>query len=325
MKERILARLERRRIRILKCLGKFPSQVTPQLIRESKEDLEDIILTKVRYFSSADQSIPAYLLEPKGFKRPLPGLINLHGHGGYFEYGKSKIIGRGGEKAPEWGSQALEACRKGFIVLAPDQLCFEERRPPKEIRKNNPYQADGFYERFTFCNEIARGRSLQTRYVVDTLAAVDVLSRWPGVDPERLGVFGQSLGGQQSLWAMLADKRLKVGVCSCGVALLSAVEEAGIGHNLAMYVPGMLKICDCDGLVESLAPRPLLILAGRKDIIFPVKSVEKIAKKVKRIYSHLGASDRFECHIHQLGHSFHLEMRAKAYNWLDKWLKSSPF
>lgn len=54
-------------------------------------------------------------------------------------------------------------------------------------------------------------------YVVDVLNAVASLRRFPGADPQRIGMWGHSMGGYITLRAMVIDPDLRAGVIWAGV------------------------------------------------------------------------------------------------------------
>lgn len=54
-------------------------------------------------------------------------------------------------------------------------------------------------------------------YTVDVLNALAALRKYPGVDPERIGMWGHSMGGQVTLRAMVVDPGIKAGVIWAGV------------------------------------------------------------------------------------------------------------
>ena len=54
-------------------------------------------------------------------------------------------------------------------------------------------------------------------YTVDVLNAVATMRRFPGADPERIGMWGHSMGGYITLRAMVIDPGIKVGVIWAGV------------------------------------------------------------------------------------------------------------
>lgn len=54
-------------------------------------------------------------------------------------------------------------------------------------------------------------------YTIDVLNALAALRNHPGVDPERIGMWGHSMGGQVTLRAMVVDPGIKAGVIWAGV------------------------------------------------------------------------------------------------------------
>lgn len=54
-------------------------------------------------------------------------------------------------------------------------------------------------------------------YVIDVLNAVAALKRFPDADPERIGMWGHSMGGWITLRAMVTDPDIKAGVIWAGV------------------------------------------------------------------------------------------------------------
>ena len=161
---------------------------------------------------------------------------------------------------------------------------------------------------------------MQTKYLHDLTCAVDLLVSLPGVDQERLGVIGHSLGGLESLWLMWYDARITAAVSSCGFGLLRTLVRDGINHGFAMYVPGILEICDLDTLVAALSPRAFLLTAGETDPLFPIDGVHSIVEKALHQYTQAGVPERFEAIIFPAGHSFPHDVKAAVYGFLDHWL-----
>jgi dipeptidyl aminopeptidase/acylaminoacyl peptidase len=64
---------------------------------------------------------------------------------------------------------------------------------------------------------VATGAYGDPGYIVDVLNAVSALKQYPLVDPERIGMWGHSMGGYLTLRAMLISPDIKVGVIWAGV------------------------------------------------------------------------------------------------------------
>lgn len=308
------------RAALISRLGRFPERVPLEPISEVAIDEGEYSRTRVTYMVEPGERIPAWLLVPNGTtpRDGWPAILAIHQHGGQFDKGKSELVGLSGDARYAYGR---ELCRRGYVVLCPDLLCFEERRP--EPGTAWARLRDGSYEQFEFTRRLLAGSCLQTKYLHDLSCSLDLLASLPYVDEKRLGAIGHSLGGQEALWLAWYDARVAVAVSSCGFSLLRAIIRDGINHNFAAYVPDMLALCDMDGLVCSLAPRPFLFTAGEIDVIFPADGVRTIVERGRHAYEQQGVAEHFQAVIFPGGHTFPDEVKAQAYAFLDRWLKQS--
>src|SRR5215471_21393630 len=67
----------------------------PHVIRRT--DRGDYIEEYLAFQTTPDLRAPAYLLIPKGVKLPAPGVVALHDHGGFYLWGKEKLLAFEGE------------------------------------------------------------------------------------------------------------------------------------------------------------------------------------------------------------------------------------
>jgi dienelactone hydrolase len=302
-------------------LGHFPERLPLAPTFGTETDEGAYTRTLITYRVEPGEYVPAWLLIPKGDvpEGGWPAILAIHQHGGQYDLGKSELVGLIGASQYAYG---LELCQRGYVVLCPDMLCFEERRPTEEERSRNGGRLDGpGYERFEFTKRLVNGSCLQTKYLHDLSCALDLLISLPGVNSTRLGVIGHSLGGQETLWLTWYDPRVRVAVSSCGFSLLHTILRDGINHNFAAYVPDMLTVADMDALVAELAPRPFLLTAGESDPIFPIDGVRSVVERARQSYVRQNVTDRFKAILFSGGHSFPAEVKAEAYEFLDRWLK----
>jgi predicted esterase len=90
--------------------------------------------------------------------------------------------------------------------------------------------------------------------------------------------------------------------------------ERRISHNLALYVPGLLP--ELDVLVAAIAPRPLTIIAGRRDAIFPAEGVEMVEQKARAAWRAGGAPEAVRFRYTEGGHDLPADALAEALTWL---------
>ena len=93
----------------------------------------------------------------------------------------------------------LALVKAGYAVLAFDQSGFGSR-----MSETGP-----FYDRYPHWSQMGR-------MVEDTRAAIDALQKDNMVDPERIYLFGYSLGGMVGLYTAALDSRVKGVVSICG-------------------------------------------------------------------------------------------------------------
>ena len=306
------------RERIVALLGDFPARVEPNPEVIARRQMDGYSLDTIAYDVEPDERINAYLLTPDNLKGPGPGIVAIHQHAGQFYLGKSEPAGLSANAMYHYGK---DLCLRGFVVICPDLLCFEDRRPPEFERAENTRVQDAAYERVVASDYLFRGSTLQAKYLHDLACAIEVLSRQPTVDPQRIGCIGHSLGGQEAMWLTWYDERIKAGVSSCGISMVEAILRDRILHNMAFYVPGLLKVCDLDELIASIAPRAFMMTAGTQDKIFPIDAVLHIGDFARKAYRAAGAPDAFACETFDGGHGFPDEMKSLAYAFLQRHLK----
>jgi len=306
------------REKVLECLGQFPEKPPLKPVVLTSEDKGTHTLQLVEYCVEGDERIKAYLLLPKQLSAKNPAILVCHQHGGKFYLGKSQPAGLSQNSMYHYG---LDMCLRGYVVLCPDHLGFEDRRPPEYKRVENPYLNAGDYERFLFCDRILHGSTLQAKYLSDLSAGIDFLETLDFVDADRIGTIGHSLGGQEALWLSWFEPRVKAGVSSCGFGLIKTFLRDGIIHNFAMYSFGLLNVGDISDLVCDMAPKPFLMTNGMEDRLFPMDGIREIASMARDKYAALGKPENFSSIVFEGGHSFPPEVKAQAYGFLDKILK----
>ena len=299
---------------LLNRLGSLPDRIDPVSPRVERRFVWDGILFERWCFPGPRDDIRAYFLLAEHVVQPAPVVLALHPHGRQFELGKSQVAGLVGEDSRAYG---LAAARAGFGVLAPDMPGFEQRRPSLTERKHNYALQGENYERLLTTRALVHGATLQGWILTDLSACVDQLELDDRVDTTRLGAIGQSLGGQEVVFSMTFDSRICAGVTSCGFSLVRLLVERSISHNLALYLPGMLPNLDFDTLVAGIAPRPLRVVAGRHDSIYPVEGVEAVEKLASKAYKSVDAEGNLVFDYFDGGHDLPTAALGSALEWLQ--------
>jgi dienelactone hydrolase len=270
---------------------------------------------RIRYTLTDREWGFAWLLTPSG-SGPFPAVIALHQTG---PLGKHGPVGLDAEHP-----FGLDLVTQGFVVFAPDAICFGERQA---AHLNAAYKdADQFFATHP-------DGSVMAKMAFDTSRAVDLLQSLPEVDPGAIGCAGNSHGGYGTLFAMVADDRIRAGVISCGMAVLRDDvtpqrwwRKTALLPNLGFY-EGCIADCPIDFQVwiALVAPRPLLISYALSDECFPqVGAVAQAAELGREVYALYGAADGLELHAFDDVHQFHPEARRRGYALFRQALLGGP-
>ena len=259
----------------------------------------------VEYAVEEAERIKSLLLLPKSTGGTAPAVIAHHQHAGQFDLGKSEVVGLAGDADQAYGAELAE---RGYVVIAPDALGFEER---------NWSAIAGQAEYRELASRLVRGQTLLGKVLHDVRIALDYLATRPEVDPSRIGFIGHSYGGRMAIWASAFDERIRASVSNCGCVNYrnSLTRDAGI--QMAFCVPGILTLGDLEDVLRLVAPRALLIQAAEGD---------KWSQGGQAMFDHARSAfpeGQLEVKIWPGGHRFSRNMRETAYAFLNRHLAST--
>lgn len=209
---------------------------------------------------------------------------------------------------------AIQAVRQGYAALVMEQRCFGERQSP------NHKNRIGYIQACDHDTEIALllGRTMVGERVWDVSRAIDSLGEFPEIDINRIACMGDSGGGTITYYIACYDKRIKAAMPSCSFCTLQH-SIGSIDHCVDNYIPGILQYFELADLAGLIAPRPLIIVNGATDEIFPIKYGRKAFKVVKEIYKMAGVPGNCAHVIGPGGHRFHADLAWPVFNELTSW------
>ena len=73
------------------------------------------------------------------------------------------------------------------------------------------------------------------------------------------------------------------------------------------YIPGILELAEMSDVMGLFAPKPIVIVAGRDDELFPVEATKKAIRQLKKIYKAAGAEKKIHLVIGDGGHRFYAD------------------
>lgn len=137
-----------------------------------------------------------------------------------------------------------------------------------------------------------KGYSPLALVVQNVLDAMAWLKQQPWLNPDKLVLFGRSLGGQIALHAALAlPDPLKVALSSSiGTYRTMCAENVCMGAAHAL--PGMLNFFDLPDLIAALCPRNLYIQVGIDDKTMPYEDAQPALRATQAAYLASGAPEK---------------------------------
>ena len=284
---------------VFRSLTNPPEKMTrPKPIIEF-EKTDDPRFDEIRFSfeSEPDFFVPAHMLLPKNRQGKLPVVICLQGHstGMHISLGRPKFPGD--EKTISGGDRdfAIQAVARGYAAIAMEQRGFGELKSPIASEM-------GCFHAVMQAFEL--GRTMAGERISDVSRLIDALSGFDMLDLDRIGLMGNSGGGTATYHTACLEKRIKVAMPSCAFCTFEGSIMA-MHHCSCNYIPGILKFMEQPDEAVMIAPRPLIIVAGKEDPIFPIDHVLKAFEKVKEIYRQAGAPDNCRLVIGDEGHRFY--------------------
>jgi dienelactone hydrolase len=330
---------------VLQHLFYAPPAVAPAAEVVRREDRGDYIQEYLTFQTTPDIRVPACVLIPKGSRLPAPGIVALHCHGGFYVWGKEKLLETDHEHPAltEYKQQlyhgrsiASELARRGYVVIVIDAFYWGERRmvldddpdayrDPARMTKEDV----AAFNRRAQLDEQLVARSLFTAGVTwpgvalwDDLRTVDYLASRPEVDARRIGCVGLSMGGYRSFLLAALEPRIRVAVDVGWMTSFAAQIRNHVIHTIgfSFHIAGLYRHLDMPDLAALIAPRPVLVINGSKDTLFAPDGVRAAFEKIAACYRKAGAPDRQRCRMYDTPHEFNPEMQEEAWAWIARGL-----
>jgi dienelactone hydrolase len=296
---------EERRREMLDMLGLDPlPQRTPLNVQITGTiDQPEYTIEKIAFESLPKVYVTANLYIPKKREGRLPAVIYVCGHA-YSPQGSKAVYQR----------HPITLAKHGYVAMILDPIQIAETFALHHGVYNNE-----MYDWYT------RGYTPAGVEVWNAMRAMDYLETRPEVDAQRFGITGRSGGAAMSWFTAAVDERIKVTAPVMGISTYAANVAADTQR----------RHCDCMFVINTylhdmvhqgalIAPRPLYMMHGREDLLFPVAGYKEFEQRVGRLYASYGAPEAFKNLEVDTGHQDSDLLRSEALKWFDKYLKKIP-
>jgi dienelactone hydrolase len=302
---------------------------------------------KVYFNTTPDIRVPAYVLVPKrAGATKAPGIVALHDHGGFYFWGKEKLLALDDEhpvladfKRQYYGGNSIasDLARAGYVVVVIDMFYWGERRmvlddDPSAWRdrpRTITAEQVAAFNRRSSASEQLTARTLYAAGITwagvmywDDIRTLDYLASRPEVDPARIGCVGLSMGGLRTIHLAALDDRIKAAVAVGWMTSFPPQLQRHVRNTIGFtkLVPGLYRHLDYPDVASLAAPTPLLVINGSKDTLFEPSGVTASFDKLAACYKKAGAPDHLRTRLYDTPHEFNREMQAEAWAWLAKHL-----
>ncbi len=212
----------------------------------------------------------------------LPAVIWLHGFS--YPMGYMWVYRQNPDLHP-----ILALVRAGYAVVGFDQTGHGSRTDEFKT----------FFDRFPHWSRLGR-------MVADTRAVIDALQNDSMIDPNRIYLYGYSMGGIVALHTAALDPRVKGVVSICGFTPMRTDTAAKGTGGLARYsveLPLLPRLgffigheaqlpYDYNELLGAIAPRPVYVLQPELDRDATPADVKTAVNQAKKVYSFYSATDK---------------------------------
>lgn len=334
--------------RYLELLQYRPAAVDPKPEVLGTVERDGLKIERITFATTPAIRVPAYVLKPAGATGKLPAVVALHDHGGFYLWGKEKLVRAEGPEHPvltafkqryyAGRNIAEDLARDGYLVIVIDMFYWGERRMllpndaadwrdrPAEMPKE---RIDAFHARAS-ANEQLVGRSVMSTGATwagimtwDDVRTVDYLVSRPDVDAKRIGCVGLSVGAVRAAYLAAADTRIKVSMPICWMTSFPEQLRDKVVHTIGhtKLIPGLYGELDYPDVASLAMPAAMLVINGGKDGLFTPKGMELSHNKLRECYRKAGIANRVECTMYpDAPHEFNAEMQKQAWAFLRKWI-----
>jgi hypothetical protein len=309
--EQLRARQVRVRQAFLDGIGGLPEEACAlEPVWGELRDRGAYSVQNVMFLAAPDVYVTATVWRPVGWEGQRPGVLYACGH----------------HEHPRLVQEYQEVCTtfalNGYVTLAFDPVAQGERRLCLDpvLKRSFATHCVGEHDHAGHQCELI-GHNIAQYMVRDGMRAFDMLASLPEVDAERIAVTGNSGGGTQSSYLMLADERIACAMPCTFTTSRESWMDAGMYHDDEQNIHGAFPNgIDYDDFYFVFAPRPAAIGAVTYDY-FPIEGARAAFDRLRHAYAVLGVEEKVTLFEVDTDHQYHPELRRHAVEWFNRWLQ----
>lgn len=265
--------------------AKLPAGLISAPVIHSKKVMDGYTVENVFFESLPGFYVTGNLYKPIRKQQSYAGILAPHGHW-------NNPVGRFRDQTQK---RCAMLARMGAVVFVWDMI---GQGDSKQVTHNLP-----------------KGLKLQT---INSTKALDFLLSIPGVDPERIGMTGESGGGTQTFMLTALDNRIKVSV-PCVMVSAHFFGGCSCESGMPVHKKGEYQTINAE-IAALTAPRPMLLISDGDDW---TKNNPKVEYPfIQKVYALYDKKDQVELvHLADEKHDYGPSKRKAMYIFMAKELK----
>lgn len=302
--------------KLAELLGEMPERVELNPVTEYQKEAENYTEYRIRFDVEKEVQAVCLLCIPKLGKEKYPLVICLQGHGKGMQVSMGRTYG---DDPADDGDRniAIQALEQGFAALCLEQRGMGERRTIKVQHKEDLIHDNGETRcDVTAMTAIMYGRTIIGERCWDISRAIDLALTFPQIDGEQIICTGNSGGGTATYYAACMDERIKVAMPSCAVCSFKESIQA-MRHCPCNYIPNIATYMDMGDMAIAIAPRKLIVIAGKEDIGFLYPGVQEAYATIEKIYRAAGVPENCALVTGEEGHRYYKKAAWEAFDKME--------
>jgi hypothetical protein len=301
-KDQLEARKIYIREKLIEGIGGLPSSDTP--LNAKVTDIvegEGFRVEKVIYESRPNTYVTSNLYIPDGITAPRGAVLFVCGHHDQAKH------------QPEYQIVCRYLVKAGLVVLAIDPIGQGERFSYYESSIQESTVSPGTSEHDYAGSQCwPLGDGLARYFVHDAMRGIDYLCTRPEVDPDKIGITGNSGGGTQCSLVMICDPRVAAAAPATFIMNRQTYMHANQAQDAEQIWPGMTALgFDHEDILLSMVPKPVLVLAVKYDF-FPIEGTRRTVERTRRFWEMYGKDNSFGLFEDASIHKYTRPMAKKA-------------
>ena len=294
------------RSRLAECFGPLPDKtpLKPRVV--GIVDREHYRVERIIFESRPGLQVPSNLYLPKMREKTaregkLPAVVVACGHS---ENSKSAVA--------EY-SIVQGFVRQGYAVLIYDPAGQGERYQYLSDKPGSRYSYATFEHAQTCNQQVLVGESGSAWFAWDGIRALDYLLTRPEVDPNRVGITGNSGGGMETAYLCALEPRFTMAAPSGWITTLRRNAENELTQDTEQCLRRVLALgLDQSDMLACFAPKPIVIQTQERDF-FDIRGSREAFARLKHLYTLLGKPNDIHINTGPNTHSYPKASREVTY------------